>query len=111
MLRQEDETARIVAALHDILEDTRVTPADLRAAGYSEHVRAAVDCLTHRPSETYEETIERIARNPLARRVKLADLADNLDPKRPAPADSAAAARLARYAAARQRLIAGDADG
>ena len=106
MLRQEDETARIVAALHDILEDTHVTLTDLRAAGYSDDVCAAVVCLTRRPAETYEEMIERIARNPLARQVKLADLADNLDPKRLTPADSAARARQARYQASRKRLLA-----
>jgi (p)ppGpp synthase/HD superfamily hydrolase len=111
MLRQEDETARLIAVLHDLLEDTHVTLADLRTAGYSEQVCAAVDCLTRRPGEAYEEMIERIATNPLARQVKLADLADNLDPKRPVPAGSAAADRQARYEAARKRLLAGDWDG
>jgi len=111
MLRQEDETAQVVAVLHDVLEDTHVTLADLRAAGYSEQVRAAVDCLTRREGELYEAMIERVAANPLARQVKLADLADNLDPKRQIPADSGAAARHARYEAARNRLLAEDADG
>ena len=92
MLRQEDETARLAAVLHDVLEDTQVTLADLRSAGYSEPVCAAVDCLTRRSGETYEEMIERVATNPLARQVKLADLADNLDPNRTVPADPAAAA-------------------
>jgi (p)ppGpp synthase/HD superfamily hydrolase len=108
MLRQEDETARIVAVLHDILEDTPVTLADLRTAGYSEPVCAAVDCLTRRTGEPYEEMIERIATNALARQVKLADLADNLDPNRPAAADSAAADRYAKYVAAKKRLLASD---
>jgi len=106
MLRQENEIARIVAALHDVLEDTHVTLADLRAAGYSEQVCPAVDCLTRRKGEAYEDMIERIATNPLARQVKLADLADNLDPKRAVPDDSAAAERHARYAAAGKRLLA-----
>jgi (p)ppGpp synthase/HD superfamily hydrolase len=104
MLRQEDETTRIVGVLHDVLEDTPVTLADLQSAGYAENVCAAVDCLTRRTGETYEEMIERVAANPLARQVKLADLADNLDPKRQVPADSAAEKRHARYAAARDRL-------
>ena len=111
MLRQEDETARIVAVLHDVLEDTPLTLADLRTAGYSEQVCASVDCLTRRAGETYEDMIERVATSPLARQVKLADLADNLDPKRQLPADSAAAERHARYVAARKRLLSGDLDG
>jgi len=110
MLRQEDETARLVAVLHDVLEDTSLTLADLRNAGYSEQVCAAVDCLTRRKGETYETMIERVATNPLARQVKLADLADNLDPKRQVPADSAAAHRQARYEAARKRLLAVNSD-
>lgn len=109
MLREEDETARLVAVLHDVLEDTSVTLAELRAAGYSEQVCAAVDCLTRRRSESYEEMIERIAAaTPLARQVKLADLADHLDLQRKAPADPAAAERHARYLAARERLLAVD---
>ena len=108
MLRQAEETARIVAVLHDVLEDTPLTLAGLRAAGYSEQVCAAVDCLTRRAGETYEEMIERVATNPLARHVKLADLADNLDPNRQVPADSASAERHARYLAARKRLLGGE---
>ena len=105
MLRQEDETARIVAVLHDVLEDTPVTLADLQAAGYDDQLCEAVDCLTRRTEETYEEMIERVATNPLARQVKLADLADNLDPKRQVPVESAVADRRTRYAAARARLL------
>jgi (p)ppGpp synthase/HD superfamily hydrolase len=48
MLRQEAETARIAAVLHDVLEDTSVTLADLRQAGYSDAVCTALDCLTRR---------------------------------------------------------------
>lgn len=105
MLRQEDETARIVAVLHDVLEDTPVTLADLQTAGYDEHVCEAVDCLTRRSAETYEDMIERVAANPLARQVKLADLADNLNPERRVPVDSAAEKRYSRYTAAQKRLL------
>jgi (p)ppGpp synthase/HD superfamily hydrolase len=107
MQRQENETARIVAVLHDVLEDTPVTLADLRTAGYGELVCVAVDCLTRRTGEAYEDMIERVAANPLARHVKLADIEDNLDPKRQVSADSVAADRRARYEAARKRLLAG----
>src|SRR5690348_14451397 len=82
MLKQVDETAQMVAVLHDVLEDTAVTLADLRAAGFNAEICEAVDCLTRRPDETYEAMIVRVAANPLARRVKLADLEDNMDPRR-----------------------------
>jgi (p)ppGpp synthase/HD superfamily hydrolase len=75
----EDETAKVVAALHDVVEDSTITLDDLRAKGYSDEIVAAVDCLTRRKSESYAEMIERIKPNPLAVRVKLGDLADHSD--------------------------------
>jgi len=105
MLRQTEETARIVAVLHDVLEDTPETLDGLSAAGYSEQICAALDCLTRREGEPYEEMIERVAANRLARQVKLADLADNLDIDRPVPPGSAADKRHARYIAAHTRLL------
>lgn len=106
MLSQTDETARIVAVLHDSLEDTSVTLGDLRAADYSDEICEAVDCLTRRPDEPYETMISRVAGNPLARRVKLADLEDNLDPKRVVNGDPGAHERADKYRAARERLLA-----
>jgi (p)ppGpp synthase/HD superfamily hydrolase len=111
MLRQNEDAARRVGVLHDVLEDTSVTLSDLKSAGYSEQVRAAVDCLTRRRGETYEAMIERVAMNPLARQVKLADLADNLDPQRALPLDRDAASRHARYTAARERLQGANSEG
>jgi (p)ppGpp synthase/HD superfamily hydrolase len=103
MLRQGDETARIVAVLHDSLEDTSVTLADLLAAGYGDEICEAVDCLTRRDKEKYEDMITRVAANPLSRRVKLADLEDNMDPKRQLDGP-AGAEHLAKYQAACKRL-------
>jgi (p)ppGpp synthase/HD superfamily hydrolase len=103
MLSQNDETARIVAVLHDSLEDTSVTLADLQAAGYSDEICEAVDCLTRRPGEPYDSMIARVAANPLARRVKLADLEDNMDPTRQIDGPDGAE-HLAKYQTARRRL-------
>lgn len=106
MLSQIDETARVVAVLHDSLEDTSLTLADLHAAGYSDEICDAVDCLTRRLDEPYETMIDRVEANPLARRVKLADLADNLDPKRVVNGDPGTHERVEKYRAARERLLA-----
>ena len=106
MLRQQDELARLAAVLHDTVEDTPTTLADLRSAGYSEEICEAIDRLTRRAGEPYEEMIARVAGNAIARRVKLADLEDNMDPSRipsPSPKDEA---RLAKYKAAWNRLTA-----
>ena len=81
MARMETIPERIVAILHDTVENEgdRVSFARLRQEGFPEDIVRAIDCLTRRDGEPYADMIERIAPNPLARRVKLADLADNLD--------------------------------
>lgn len=68
---------RIVALLHDVVEDTSITSDDLEREGFSEHVLAALRLLTHDPEVSYEDYIQRLATNQLARTVKLADLRDN----------------------------------
>lgn len=77
MLACESEAERITALLHDILEDTALTAADLE--GFPEKIVAAVLCLTRRAGEDYMAYIARICENPLAARVKYADLQDNMD--------------------------------
>jgi (p)ppGpp synthase/HD superfamily hydrolase len=74
--------AKIVAVLHDTLEDTKLSEADLRQEGFSEEVIAAVVAVTHRNDESYADYVIRASRNELAREVKLADLVDNSRPDR-----------------------------
>jgi len=105
MLRLDDETAQTVAVLHDLVEDTSITLADLRAAGFSSEICDAVDCLTRRSGETYDSMIHRVAANPIARVVKLADLDDNMDPRRRIDGERETQ-RQARYSEARARLLA-----
>ena len=76
-----------VALLHDIVEDTYVTLTELREQGFPPAILDAVRALTKMPSETYFEYIEGIKSNPLALKVKLADLQDNLSPERRFPGD------------------------
>ena len=104
MMNVSDEQARIVALLHDVVEDSPVTMDQLRALGYSEEILAALDCVTRRATETYEEFIDRIAPNALARRVKLADLKDNMDMTRLPNPGAKDFARMQRYKAAWARL-------
>ena len=77
MAEVEGEEARIVAVLHDVVEDTAVTIDDLRQAGFGEEVIAAVLCVTHRKEEPYADYVVRCKANDIGRRVKLADLEDN----------------------------------
>ena len=82
MTRMGSAIDKIVAALHDVVEDTSVTIQDLKEKGFSRDVLDAVDCLTRRQDETYDAFIERCKTNPIAMRVKIADLEDNMDIRR-----------------------------
>ncbi len=100
------EEERIVALLHDVVEDSPVTLDQLAREGFDQNVLRALAHLTRRPAESYEDFIERVARHRLATRVKLLDLADNSDISRlPAVADQDRA-RIAKYQRAKQRLAA-----
>jgi (p)ppGpp synthase/HD superfamily hydrolase len=102
-----DPPAQMAAALHDVVEDTPITLDELRVMGYTEAVVQAVDCLSRRNNETYDEFIERIAPNPLAVRVKLADLEDNMDLRRGGLLHADDLDRVARYQRAWVRLTTG----
>jgi (p)ppGpp synthase/HD superfamily hydrolase len=75
---KDDGDAWLVGLLHDVLEDTELTAEDLSASGVPSHVVEAVAVLTKRPDEPYAHYIERVSASKLARRVKRADLRDNL---------------------------------
>lgn len=79
MMNCDNEAARICAVLHDVVEDTAITLDDLRKEGFSDEIIAALDCLTRRADEQYDDFITRILSNQLACQVKIADLCDNMD--------------------------------
>ena len=82
MFRLQTELEQIVGILHDIVEDSELTFADLPQMGYSDDVLTALDGVTRREDETYDEFVERSLAHPVSRRVKLADLEDNMDLRR-----------------------------
>ncbi len=93
----QTEEEKIVAMLHDVVEDTDWTFEDLVGEGFSEHVIEALRLLTHTDGSPYEEYIERLSSNTLAKAVKKADLTDNMDLKRiPEPTEKDFA-RLQKY--------------
>ncbi len=88
MLRVTSIEERIAAVLHDVIEDSDVSIDMLRNEGFSKSVLSAIESLTRRPGEDYDAFIQRAAADPVGRKVKLADLAENSDLSRiPAPTD------------------------
>lgn len=77
MDRVRGDDARIVAVLHDVVEDTATTLDDLRRAGFGEAVLAALALVTHDKGTPYADYVVRCKSDPVARQVKLADLEDN----------------------------------
>jgi len=107
MLHLVSDVDRIVGVLHDVVEDTHFTQEDLRSRGYPTDVLEALDCLTKRPAEDYKHFIQRIKPNPIARRVKLLDLEDNMDVRRLPTMNEEDFRRLKRYRKAWAELSTG----
>ena len=101
-METEDET--VVALLHDVMEDCGKTPDDLRTLGISERAIEALELLTHREGTPYLDYVRALADNPLARKVKLADIAHNSDLTRLDSVRARDLDRLVKYRDAREVL-------
>lgn len=99
-----DPTAVAVAWLHDTIEDTPLTENDLRHM-FPPPIVEAVAAITHYPHESRWDYYRRVKANPIALRVKLADIASNTDPARMALLDGKTRGRLSeKYATALEVL-------
>jgi len=112
MQAMDTETERIVAVLHDVVEDSHYTLAEIEEE-FGKEVRDAVDCLTKNEekretmdSETYylEEFIPKAADNDIARKVKRVDIQDNLDLNRLSKITEDDFDRITKYHQALQKL-------
>ena len=92
-----DEAATIVALLHDVVEDTDYTLEDLAAEGFGKEILEAVALMTHEDDVPYLDYVAKLKENPIARAVKLADLAHNSDLSRIGEIDDKTRERLEKY--------------
>ena len=100
MLKMPDDRSRIVAILHDVVEDNpEWTFERLSREGFPDEIIEALDCLTWRKAsgESYEDYVRRAASNKLARNVKTADLEDNMDIRRLNRITDKDLTRISRY--------------
>lgn len=96
----EPALVQAVALLHDVLEDTACDEQQLRRE-FPPQVVDAVVAMTHFPGEPLTDYYRRVRADPIALKVKLADIASNTDPARTALLDPATRSRLAeKYRAA-----------
>ena len=77
-----DEVTTIVALLHDVLEDSSITMDQLAEEGFPAEALEAIALMTHGDDVDYMDYVKKIKQNPIAKAVKLADLAHNSDTTR-----------------------------
>ena len=106
MLRLSTSDEMIAAVLHDVVEDCGLSLEMLRADGFSEQVLEAIDSVTRRAEESYEEFVLRAASNSIGRRVKLGDLLDNSDLSRIKHPTARDYARVEKYRRAIETICA-----
>ena len=106
MARVLTEDEKIVAILHDVVEDTPWTADQLRERGFPPHILHAISCVTKRKGEPYDDFVNRSASDPIAIRVKIADVEDNMDIRRLQHITAKDQERLAKYLDAYHRLVA-----
>ena len=101
----DDEDSTVAAILHDIVEDTAVTPEDLRREGITDYQIEVIRLLTHEDGVPYMEYIEKLSKNETARKVKLSDLRHNMDRGRLITVTEKDEKRFAKYKKAYDFLI------
>ena len=79
MNQMDTEEEKIVAILHDVIEDSISSLEDLIKERFSQNIIYALILLTHEKGQPYDDYIKKISTDKLATKVKLADLKDNSD--------------------------------
>lgn len=102
--RLETAEAQVVGWLHDTVEDTALTLPEIETR-FGPETAAAVDAVTRREGEAWEDYIDRVKQNPVARVVKISDLIDNSNLGRLPVVTMKDVKRQARYNRALQRLM------
>lgn len=93
----DTDTEKIVAILHDVVEDSDWTFERLAQEGFPEEIIEALKCVTKKDGEAYEDFVKRSATNKITRRVKLADLEHNMDARRLSDVTEKDVERLKKY--------------
>ncbi|MAO86733.1 MAG: GTP pyrophosphokinase [Candidatus Marinimicrobia bacterium] len=94
----------IIAVLHDVIEKTSIDMEYLMDAGFSDKVVQAIDSLSRRPEESYDNYIDRVSKNKLATKIKIIDLEDNMFLLDTDKLDQKISSRYLKYKKAIKRL-------
>lgn len=108
MLKFKTEREMIVAVLHDVVEKSDWTIPRLRQKGFDGDILEAVALLTRSDSQVYMDYIYKLKMNSLARKIKIADIEDNMDPRRVISPGEKDVKKLSRLREAQRVLTAND---
>ena len=95
--QMDDEISTVCALLHDVIEDTELTSQDLLQMGFPQEVLDVLELLTHDAAVPYMDYVKKISKNPIATKVKIADLLHNSDTTRLDHLDEYAIKRNQKY--------------
>ena len=78
LFKAKNNEERIIAVLHDVIEKSNISLADLKNKGFDQNIISSIDSLSRRRSESYVDYIGRLMQNRISVKIKLLDLADNI---------------------------------
>ena len=78
LIKAKSNEERIIAILHDVIEKTNISLADLKNKGFDQNIISSIDSLSRRGGESYVDYIGRLMQNRISVKIKLLDLADNI---------------------------------
>jgi len=104
MAQMDTLESKIVAVLHDAIEDSDLTIEGLVKQGFPEFITDAIAAITKLDGEQYEDYIMRVKSNAIARKVKIADVTHNMDMSRIANPTAKDLQRLEKYKKVLQEL-------
>ena len=103
--QMDDEISTVCALLHDVVEDSDITFESLADMGFPREVIDVLRLLTHEDSVPYMDYVGKISTNPIAKKVKIADLRHNSDVTRLNTVDENAMLRCKKYKQALDLLL------
>jgi (p)ppGpp synthase/HD superfamily hydrolase len=105
MSQMDTIESKIVAVLHDAVEDSELTITDLVQQGFPDFIVKAISAITKQEGEPYEDYILRVKSNAISRKVKIADVTHNMDISRIANPTEKDFQRLEKYKKILQELV------
>ena len=78
LIKAKSNEERIIAILHDVVEKTNISLADLKNKGFDQNIISSIDSLSRRRGESYVDYIGRLMQNRISVKIKLLDLSDNI---------------------------------